>query len=129
MLGRFSRFLMVDDSPVARKIMRMMLTNLGFDNVDEAHDGRQALSMLAMQPYRIVLSDWDMAPVNGLELLRAMRADTRFAQVPFIMVTAQSTKKFIDVARDHGATHYLTKPFTTEMLAERIARVAAPRAA
>ena len=129
MLGRFSRILMVDDSAVARKIMRAMLARLGFGNVDEAADGRQALAMLAGQPYRLVLSDWDMAPVNGLELLQAMRADPRFARIPFIMVTAQTQRKFIDVARDRGATLYLTKPFTAEMLAERMARVEAPRAA
>ncbi len=123
MFGRFSRILLVDDSTVQRKIVRGLLGALGFENVDEAADGKAALTLLGTHSYRLVLADWDMAPLNGSELLRTMRRNERFMRVPFIMLTAHAQKKFVDIARDDGITYYLAKPFTADMLAERIARI------
>lgn len=105
MFGRFSKILVVDDSLVQRKIMRGMLNGMGFENIDEAHNGRVALAMLGAHAYRLVLSDWDMPDMNGVDLLDAMRADPRLRRIPFVMVTAHA-KRFGDVARD--ARHALS---------------------
>ncbi len=123
MFGRFARILLVDDSAVQRKIMRGLLDTLGFENIDEAADGKAALVLLGVHSYRLVLSDWDMAPMNGPDLLRAMRRDRRWIRVPFIMATAQAQKKFYEIARDDGITYYLAKPFTADLLADRISRI------
>ena len=129
MFGRFSKILLVDDSALQRRIMRGLLNTLGYENIDEAGDGRAALAMLSAHSYRFVLSDWDMAPVNGTELLRAMRNDVRWKRLPFLMVTARTQKKFAEIARDDGITHFLAKPFTADMLAERMARIGKTAAA
>lgn len=123
MLSRFSKILIVDDSLVVRKVLRGQLGQIGYDNVEEAANGLMAMAMLNQRTFRLVISDWDMAPMDGLELLQTMRRDQRLARIPFIMATALSRKKFSDVARDSGATHYLVKPFTAAALAERIARI------
>ena len=123
MFGRFSKILVVDDSAVQRRIMRGLLESLGYDNIEEASDGGAALHMLAQQTFRLVLSDWDMAPMNGLELLQRMRAEPRWMRTPFIMATTKSQRKFAEIPRDDGATHFLVKPFTADMLAERMTRV------
>lgn len=123
MFARFSRILLVDNSVIQRRIMRGKLNALGFENIEEAADGRTALALLAVHTYRLVISDWDTAPMNGSELLRAMRSDVRWKRLPFIMATAQAQRKFADVARDDGITYFLAKPFPADVLAERIARV------
>lgn len=112
----FSRILIVDDSRVSRLIVRGMLERAGFSNLDEAVDGRDALALLNRRSFALVLSDWNMAPMSGLELLTAMRASPGLAALPFVMVTARSQKRFSDVARDRGATRYLEKPFSAETL-------------
>ena len=123
MLPRFARILVVDDSQVTRKLVRAMLAELGFTNIDEAEDGTQALAALGRVRYALVVSDWLMEPMNGLDLLRAVRRSDRHSRQPFIMMTTQNQRKFAEVARDAGATQFLTKPFTARKLAEKIAAI------
>ncbi len=112
----YARLLIVDDSRVTRQIVRGMLERAGYLNIDEAADGTEALALLSRRLYALVISDWNMAPMSGLELLTAMRASSIHAAVPFVMATARSQKRFSDVARDRGATRYLEKPFSAEVL-------------
>ena len=123
MLGRFSKILVADDSRVARKILKSTLNDLGHENVDEAVNGRDALAMLNQRFYGLVISDWNMGPMDGLELLQTMRRTPRLANVPFIMATSVSQVKFAAIARDGGLTHFLPKPVTAPSLAERIAAI------
>ena len=123
MLSRFSRILVVDGCAESRKTTHRFLHLLGYDNVDYASDGGPALKLLAQNQYRLVLADWDMAPIDGQHLLKAMRADQRSQRLPFIMAIARTQKKFSEIARDDGATLFLTRPFTADILAERIAQV------
>lgn len=112
----FARILIVDDSRTTRRIIRGMLEASGRPNLDEAADGREALGLLERRSYALVISDWNMAPMSGLELLTAMRTRSALRSIPFIMATARSQRRFSDVARDHGATRYIEKPFTADEL-------------
>ena len=125
MLPPYARILVVDDSQVTRKLVRAMLAELGFPNVDEADNGKQALVALGMLRYALVVSDWLMEPMNGLDLLKAVRRSDRHSRQPFIMMTTQNQRKFAEVARDAGATQFITKPFTARRLAEKIAAIEA----
>ena len=127
MLPRFARILVVDDSPSTRKAVRAMLEEIGLVNVDEAADGAQALEMIALRRYALVVSDWFMDPMPDIELLLKLRRSERGARLPFIMMTAQNQKKFMEVARDAGATHFLAKPFTADALARKIAVLDPPQ--
>lgn len=123
MLPSYSRILVVDDSATTRKAVRTMLEHAGFPIVDEAADGAQALERIATIRYGLVISDWFMDPMSGIDLLRALRATERGRRLPFIMMTAQNQKKFSSIARDTGTTHFLVKPFTVQMLVEKIAAI------
>lgn len=114
----YARILVVDDSRVTRRIIRNMLEGAGHPSIDEAADGREALGLLTRRSYALVISDWNMAPMSGLELLTAIRASPVLQAIPFVMATARSQKRFSGVARDRGATRYIEKPFTaTELMA------------
>ena len=123
MLPPYARILVVDDSQVTRKLVRAMLSEIGFANVDEAEDGAQALTSLGMLRYALVISDWMMQPMSGLDLLKAVRRSSRYGRQPFIMMTTLNQRKFAEVARDAGATQFLTKPFTARNLATKIAAI------
>ena len=123
MLPAYSRILVVDDSASIRKAVRAMLVQAGYPIVDEAADGVQALKLISSIRYALVISDWFMEPMSGIDLLRALRSDPRGRRLPFIMMTAQNQKKFSAVARDSGATHFLVKPFTARTLADTIATI------
>jgi len=125
MLPIFSRILVVDDSAVARRIYTHMLTRLGYGNVDEATDGRMALEMLTARRHRLVISDWRMQPMNGLELLAAMQKNVHLMDVPIIITTGRAVK-FAEVARQDDSIHYLIKPFTIAALAEKLRIVTEP---
>ena len=120
---RFSKILVVDDSRVARRILVTLLNGLGFDNVDEASNGVEAVAMLDKRFYAIVICDWNMVPMDGPELLQTIRRTPRLSAMPFIMATSVSQVKFAAIARDNGTTHYLAKPFTARALSERIAAI------
>jgi two-component system, chemotaxis family, chemotaxis protein CheY len=116
------RILIVDDQDTVLEILRSMLRKLGFRNVDTAKDGNEAFDKLraAIFPYGLVISDWNMQPISGLELLEAVRADEKLARTPFIMITAENTPERVIAARDAGVTHYLTKPFSLDAVKRRL---------
>ena len=115
--------LVVDDYQTMIRIVRNLLQQLGFDNVDEASDGAAALAKLRQGDFGLVISDWMMEPMNGLELLRQVRADPKLQALPFIMITAENRAERVAKAEQAGANGYIVKPFTAETLRDRIARV------
>jgi two-component system chemotaxis response regulator CheY len=115
--------LIVDDYQAMIRIIRNFLLQLGFEQIDEAHDGQTALAKLKERPYGLVISDWNMAPMNGLELLQQVRADPGLKHLPFIMVTAENRDDRIALARQAGVSGYVIKPFNVETLGRRIANV------
>jgi two-component system, chemotaxis family, chemotaxis protein CheY len=115
--------LVVDDYKTMVRIVRNLLQQLGFDNVDDASDGASALAKLHAKRFGLVISDWAMEPMSGLELLQAVRADPDLKTLPFIMITAENRKERVARAEEAGANGYIVKPFSAEALSERIARV------
>jgi two-component system chemotaxis response regulator CheY len=119
-----SPILIVDDYSRMLRIIRNLLRQLGHDQVEEATDGATALAMLRQKPFSQVISDWNMEPMSGLELLRLVRADPALAALPFIMVTAETREAKIAEAQEAGVSGYIVKPFGAEALSSRIAAVA-----
>lgn len=117
------RVLVVDDYSVMRRIVRNLLTQIGFTNIDEAGDGASALDKMHKSAVDLVVSDWNMAPMSGLEFLKQLRADTHLKDTPFIMVTAESNRENVVAARDAGANSYIVKPFKAETLLQKIEAV------
>jgi two-component system, chemotaxis family, chemotaxis protein CheY len=115
--------LVVDDYKTMVRIVRNLLHQLGFEDVDEANDGASALAKLRARRFGLVISDWAMEPMNGLELLQQVRADPYLASLPFIMITAENRAERVAKAEQAGANGYIVKPFTAETLRDRIARV------
>jgi two-component system chemotaxis response regulator CheY len=115
--------LIVDDYRTMLRIIRNLLQQLRFSNIDEATDGGAALTRMREKRYGLVISDWNMQPVTGLELLREVRADLQLADTPFIMITAESKTENVIAARDAGVSNYTVKPFNAETLRAKIASV------
>ena len=115
--------LIVDDYRSMLRIIQNLLKQLEFNNVDEAMDGEQALAKLRAGNFGLVLSDWNMAPMTGLDLLKEVRADGRLKSLPFIMVTAESKTENVLAAKRAGVSNYIMKPFNAETLREKIANV------
>ena len=115
--------LIVDDYKTMLRIIRNLLKQLGFENVDDASDGSAALQKLREKRYGLVISDWNMEPMTGLQLLREVRADQSMQDVPFIMVTAESKKENVVAARQAGVNNYIVKPFNAATLKQKIASV------
>jgi two-component system chemotaxis response regulator CheY len=115
--------LIVDDYRTMLRIIRNLLQQLRFSNIDEATDGGAALTRLREKRCGLVISDWNMQPVTGLELLREVRADPQLADTPFIMITAESKTENVIAARDAGVSNYIVKPFNAETLRAKIASV------
>jgi two-component system chemotaxis response regulator CheY len=115
--------LIVDDYKTMLRIIRNLLRQLDFQNVDEATDGAQALSMLRTGNYGLVISDWNMQPMTGLQLLQEVRADAKLKHLPFIMVTAESKTENVVAAKQAGVSNYIVKPFNAETLKEKIEKV------
>ena len=107
-----TRFLVVDDFSTMRRIVRNLLKELGYANVDEAEDGAMALSKLRNESFDFVISDWNMPVMDGLDMLKTMRADAALAKLPVLMVTAEAKKENIIAAAQAGANGYVVKPFT-----------------
>ncbi len=118
-----TRFLIVDDMSTMRKIIRTILNQLGYTNVDEAENGKEALAKLRVGNYQFVLMDWNMPEMDGLETLKNMRADEKLKDIPVIMVTAEAKKENVLMAIQAGANNYIVKPFTPEVLKEKIEKV------
>ncbi|MCC6915073.1 MAG: response regulator [Rhodospirillaceae bacterium] len=115
--------LIVDDYATMLRIVRNLLKQIGFDNVDEASDGGRALQMMKLKKYGLVISDWNMQPMTGIELLRQVRADSDLKTTPFIMVTAESKTDNVIEARNAGVSNYIVKPFSSEILKGKISSV------
>ncbi len=112
--------LVVDDYKTMLRIIRNLLKQLGFNNVDEATDGSSALQKLRDKTYGLVISDWNMEPMTGLELLKEVRADTQLGNLPFIMVTAESKSENVVAAKQAGVSNYIVKPFNAETLKAKL---------
>ena len=108
--------LIVDDYKTMLRIIRNLLKQLGFNNVEEASDGGQALTKLNEKKYGLVISDWNMAGMSGLNLLKAVRSSEKLAATPFIMVTAESKTENVMAAKQAGVNNYIVKPFNAETL-------------
>lgn len=115
--------LIVDDYKTMLRIIRNLLKQLEFDNVEEATDGSEALAKLRAGNFGLVISDWNMEPMTGLDLLKEVRADARLRHTPFIMVTAESKTENVVAAKQAGVSNYIVKPFNAETLREKIEKV------
>lgn len=112
--------LIVDDYKTMLRIIRNLLKQLGFNNVDEATDGSSALQKMRDRSYGLVISDWNMEPMSGLELLKEVRADGQLQEVPFIMVTAESKSENVVAAKQAGVSNYIVKPFNAATLKTKL---------
>ena len=119
--------LIVDDYKTMLKIIRNLLKQLGFGNVEEATDGDAALQKIRNKNYGLVISDWNMEPMSGLQLLKEIRLDAKLKDVPFIMVTAESKTENVIAAKEAGVNGYIVKPFTAATLKSKIDTVLAGR--
>ena len=117
--------LVVDDYQTMVRIIRNLLKQLGFENVDDASDGNAAIAKMRDKKYGLVISDWNMEPMTGLELLKKVRASSNdnVSKVPFIMVTAESKTENVIAAKQAGVNNYIVKPFNAETLKTKIASV------
>ncbi|MFO7579804.1 chemotaxis response regulator CheY [Nitrosomonas halophila] len=117
------RFLVVDDFSTMRRIVRNLLKELGFSNVEEAEDGVAALKKLREGKFDFVVSDWNMPNMDGLTMLQNVRADEMLKDIPVLMVTAEAKKENIIAAAQAGASGYIVKPFTAATLEEKLNKI------
>lgn len=117
------KFLVVDDFSTMRRIVRNLLKELGFVNVQEAEDGVDALKKLRSESFNFVVSDWNMPNMTGIDLLRAIRADPTLKHLPVLMVTAEAKRENIIEAAQAGASGYVVKPFTADTLDEKLKKI------
>ncbi|HEM46908.1 MAG TPA: response regulator [Alphaproteobacteria bacterium] len=118
--------LIVDDYKTMLKIIRNLLKQLGFTNVEEALDGSEALGKLRDGEFDLVISDWNMEPMTGLQLLKEVRADERLRAVPFIIITAESKIENVVAAKEAGVSNYIVKPFNAATLKAKLTSVLGP---
>lgn len=117
------KIMVVDDMSTMRRIVKNLLKQLGFANVDEAENGQEALIKLRADKFGFVVSDWNMPVMSGIELLRAIRADEGLKAIPVLMVTAEAQKENIIEAVQAGVSNYVVKPFTAETLQEKMGKI------
>ncbi|MDA8256014.1 MAG: chemotaxis response regulator CheY [Betaproteobacteria bacterium] len=117
------KFLVVDDFATMRRIVRNLLKELGFTNVEEAEDGAVALTKLRQGGFEVVVSDWNMPNMDGLTLLQAVRADAELKSLPFLMITAEAKKENIAAAVQAGASSCIAKPFTAATLQDKLDKI------
>ncbi len=123
-----TKFLIVDDFATMRKIIKKVLTELGYTNVEEADDGKPAFAALQNAqnsgvPFQFVISDWNMPGMTGIDLLKACKADANFKNLPFMLVTAESEQKNIVEAAKNGVSDYVVKPFNATTLKGKLERI------
>ncbi|KML24127.1 chemotaxis protein CheY [Leclercia adecarboxylata] len=123
MVDKNLRFIVVDDFATMRRIVRNLLKDLGFNNVDEAEDGQEALTKLRESHFDFVISDWNMPNIDGLQLLSEIRKDPKLSTLPVLMVTAEAKKENIVAAAQAGASGYVVKPFTAATLEEKLNKI------
>ncbi len=112
--------LIVDDYKTMLRIIRNLLKQIGFDNVEEATDGTEALQKLRENKFGLIISDWNMEPMTGIELLREVREDDNLKKMPFIMVTAESKTENVVIAKEAGVSNYIVKPFNAATLKSKL---------
>ena len=117
------KVLVVDDFATMRRIVKGVLKQLGFNNIVEAEDGNLAFEELKKEKFGLIVSDWNMPNMTGLDLLRAVRGDDSLKSIPFIMVTAEGQKENVVEAVKSGVSNYIVKPFTPETFSEKLAKV------
>jgi two-component system chemotaxis response regulator CheY len=115
--------LLVDDFATMRKVIRNLLKQVGYENIMEADNGEAGLAVLKSHKIDFVISDWNMPVMTGLELLKAVRADADICKTPFLMVTAEALKENVVAAVKAGVSNYIVKPFTAEVLNEKIEKI------
>lgn len=117
------KILVVDDYSTMRRILRNLLSQIGISDVEEATDGMDAFAKLQGGRFDLVISDWNMEPMTGLDLLKKIRAEATTSALPFIMVTAESKSENVVEAKKAGVSNYIVKPFTADTLKSKIATV------
>lgn len=117
------KILVVDDFSTMRRIIKNLLKDLGFSNIQEADDGNTALPMLQQGDFDFVITDWNMPGMQGIDLLRAIRADASLKHLPVLMVTAEAKKEQIVAAAQAGVNGYVVKPFTAATLKEKLEKI------
>jgi len=122
-MDKAGKVLVVDDFSTMRKVIRNLLKQLGYENIVEAEDGVAALEVLRSQKIDFVISDWNMPNMSGLELLKQVRADGSLSKTPFLMVTAETLKDNVVEAVKAGVDNYIVKPFTADVLSEKIGQI------
>jgi len=115
--------LIVDDYQTMLRILRNLLRQLNFKNIDEASDGSEALKKLRSKQFGLVISDWNMEPMTGIQLLREVRADEKLKHIPFVMITAESKSENVIAAKEAGVSNYIVKPFNAETLKGKLTSV------
>jgi len=120
MLNTDMKILVVDDFSTMRKIVKGILKKLDFTNIEEADDGAAALQKLNADKFDLIVSDWNMPNMSGLELLKAIRSSQELKEIPFLMVTAEAKKDNIIEAVKAGASNYIVKPFTEEVIQKKL---------
>ena len=123
MVQKNIKILVVDDFPTMRRIIKNLLKDLGYENVDEAEDGQMGLEKLRNGNFEFVVSDWNMPNLDGLEMLKQIRADANLSSLPLLMVTAEAKKENIIAAAQAGANGYVVKPFTAATLEEKLNKI------
>ncbi len=114
------KILIVEDSPTMRRIVQNTLKRLGYEDVEEAEDGVEALAVLGNNPIEFIITDWNMPKMNGLDFIKRVKAHTDYAKVPILMVTTRSVEQDVVAALQAGASNYIVKPFTPQVLKEKI---------
>ncbi len=117
------KILIVDDMVTMRRIVKNVLKQLGFSNIDEAENGQDGLQKLKSSKYDFVVSDWNMPVMTGIDMLRAIRADEQLKARPGLMVTAEAQQKNVVEAGQAGVSNYIVKPFTAETMQEKLAKI------
>ena len=123
MVQKNIKILVVDDFPTMRRIIKNLLKDLGYENVDEAEDGLMGLEKLRNGNFEFVVSDWNMPNLDGLEMLKQIRADANLSSLPVLMVTAEAKREQIIEAAQAGVNGYIIKPFTAQTLEEKLGKI------
>ncbi|MDH3502948.1 MAG: chemotaxis response regulator CheY [Nitrospirota bacterium] len=123
MIDTGMKVLVVDDMSTMRRIVKNVLRQIGFSDIMEAENGQDALTKLKAGGFGLVVSDWNMPVMQGIELLRAVRADAELKTLPFLMVTGEAQKENLIVAVQAGVSNYVVKPFTAEVLQGKLEKI------
>jgi len=122
-VDKHMKILVVDDFSTMRRIIKGLLAELGFSNVEEADDGNSALPLLKANSYDFLITDWNMPGMTGIDLLKAVRSDARLGKMPILMVTAEAKREQIVEAAQAGVNGYIVKPFTANTLKEKMDKI------